>query len=172
MHWWLISLQVIGSYSLHNKLLAQELMQYCKKCTLDMFNILRSNARFLWNACETEDKNMHNKVIHKNYIVTDNLWSNFAHDFIHPRKGGAWQPYNREFSHPSRSLNGWRSSDVIDARANRSHPSYVNHISDAVITGRLTSRVARLGDKSRIGLPESRPRDWFLLWAICEFLGY
>ena len=45
---------------------------------------------------------------------------------------------SREFSHPSCSLNGLRSSDVIDARANRSHSSYVNHISGAVITRRLT----------------------------------
>ena len=50
----------------------------------------------------------------------------------------------REFSDPSRSLNGWHSSDVIDARVNRSHSSYVNQISGAVITRRLTSSLFSL----------------------------
>ena len=36
----------------------------------------------------------------------------------------------------------------------------------------LVFRVSRLGDKSRIGLPESPPRDWFRLLAIYEVLGY
>ena len=40
------------------------------------------------------------------------------------------------------------------------------------ITAWLVFRFARLGDKSRIVLPERPPREWFWLFAICERLGY
>ena len=40
------------------------------------------------------------------------------------------------------------------------------------ITAWLVFRVSRLGDKSRIGLPESPPYDWVWLLAICKVLSY